>query len=365
MQRRFSKKIHRIVVKIGTSILAGADLKLDTARMEMLVEDISCLVAQGIEVVLVSSGAIVSGMSQLGLKCRPQGLACIQATASCGQVILMLKYNELFKSKKINCGQILLTWDDFTNRERYLNAKNTVISLLKYKAIPIINENDTVSTEEIKVGDNDRLSALVACMVEADLLVMLSDVEGLYKVEASQKHLIKEVKAINLAIENLASGTDKKQVSKGGMKTKLEAAKKVMAKGIDCILANGKVDGILTQIISGKEVGTHFIAQKKAIESRKHWFAFGRKAKGKIIIDDGAKEAILNKGKSLLAPGIKDFEGNFSSGDTVNVVDTHGVELGRGIVNYSCSELEKNKGKKLSREVIHRNNLLLTSLLLK
>lgn len=360
MQRKFNRKIKRVVVKVGTSVLAGPDLKVDTSRMKMLVEAISNLAKNGIEVVLVSSGAVVSGMAGLSVKCRPQGLGCLQATASVGQVILMHRYSELFKTQKINCGQILLTWDDFNNRDRYMNAKNTIISLLEYKAIPIINENDSVSTEEIKFSDNDILSAQVAGMVEADLLIMLSDVDGFYKMEEGKKHLIKEIRSVNEKIENLATGTDKKQVSKGGMKTKLEAAKIVMALGIDCVLANGKIGDILTRIISAEEIGTHFIAQKKSIESRKHWLAFGRKSKGEIKIDDGAKEAILNKGKSLLSVGIIECAGNFVSGDTVNVLNFHGEEIGKGIINYSRSELEKSKGKKLANEVIHRNNLVLT-----
>lgn len=360
MQRKFSRKIKRIVIKVGSSILAGDDLKIDKNRMKMLVEDISNLINKGIEVVLVSSGAVVSGMSELDIKCRPQDLSCIQAIASVGQVILMRRYSDLFKEKGINCGQVLLIWDDSEIRSRYLNAKNTILSLLKYKTIPIINENDTVSTEEIKFGDNDKLSALVSCMVEADLLIMLSDVEGLYKIEAGERHLIKEIMAIDAEVKNFAKGTDKKQVSIGGMKTKLEAAEKVISKGIDCILADGRAKDVLTKIISAEEIGTHFLARKKVIGSKKHWLAFGRRVKGRIVVDDGAKEAILTKGKSLLAPGIKDFEGSFVAGDTVNVVDCYGVELGRGIINYSRSDLEKNRGKKLSREVIHRNNLLLT-----
>ncbi len=360
MQRKFCKKIKRIVVKVGTSVLAGPDLKVDTSRMKMLVEGISNLTKNGIEVVLVSSGAVVSGMAGLSVKCRPQGLDCLQATASVGQVILMHRYSELFKTQKINCGQILLTRDDFNYRERYLNAKNTILSLLEYKCIPIINENDTVSTEEIKLGDNDILSALVACMIEADLLIILSDVDGLYKIKDAKEHIIEEVESVTAEIENLAKGTLKKQVSKGGMKTKLEAAKIVTNSGIDCIIANGKVKDVLRQIISGREIGTHFLASKKAIESKKHWLAFGRRAKGAIIIDEGAQDAILNKGRSLLSVGIEKIEGTFASGDTANVLNAQGSELGRGIVNYSSSELEKNKGKKLPREVIHRNNLLLT-----
>ncbi len=360
MQRKFNKKIRRIVVKVGTSILAGSDLKLDTDRMKMLVEDISSVVSDGIEVVLVSSGAIVSGLSHIGLRCRPQDLSCIQAVASVGQAILMRRYSDLFKDKGINCGQILLNWDDSEDRKRQQNAKSTILALLKYKAIPIINENDTVSTEEIKVGDNDNLSALVACMVEADLLIILSDVDGLYKIESGGKHLIGEVLSVDAQIKGLAKGTDKKQISKGGMETKLEAVKKATAKGIDCVLANGKIEGILRQIISGKEIGTHFLAHKDTIKSRKHWLAFGRRSKGKIIIDDGARDAILNKGKSLLAVGIKKIEGSFAAGDTANIVTANGVEVGKGIVNYSSIDLEKNKGKKLAKEVIHRNNLLLT-----
>ncbi len=360
MQRKFNRKIKRVVVKVGTSILSGTALEVDVERQNLLVTDIANLVYSGIEVVLVSSGAVLSGMSQLGVKCRPQGLACIQATASLGQVILMRRYSDLFKNKKLNCGQVLLTWDDFNNRGRYLNAKHTINALLEYKAIPIINENDTVSTEEIKFGDNDRLSALVTCMVAADLLVILSDVDGLYQIEAGKEEFIEEVIAINPEIESLAKGTGKKQISKGGMKTKLEAAKIVTRSGIDCIVANGRIKNILNKIISGECLGTHFLAQAKAIDGKKSWLAFGTQPKGKIVIDDGAKQAVLNKGKSLLFPGITGWEGSFSSGDTVIVFDMYGIELGKGIINYSRSELEKEKGKRLSREVIHRDNLVLT-----
>lgn len=359
MHKRFNRKIKRIVVKAGTSILANRSFKLDNAAMEILVEDIANLNSLGVEVILVSSGAVVSGMSQIGIKCRPQSISCLQATAACGQVILMHKYNEFFKQKKLNCGQILLTWDDFSERSRYINAKNTILSLLEYKAIPIINENDTVSTEEIKFGDNDRLSALVACMVEADLLIMLSDVDGFYKTIDGKKYLINEVREISKEIESLAEGTKMRQISKGGMKTKLEAAKIAIHSGIDCIIANGKKKNILTDIISGKIIGTHFPALTNRFESKKHWIAFSAKAKGKIVIDDGAKEAILNKGKSLLNQGIKEVSGNFLSGYTVNIVDSNGNELGKGIVNYSRMELEKHKKERLSREVIHRDNLVL------
>ncbi|MDP2938783.1 MAG: glutamate 5-kinase [Candidatus Omnitrophota bacterium] len=360
MQRKFSHKIKRIVVKVGTSVLANNKFEIDGRRLKNVVEGICDLIKQGLEVILVSSGAVVSGMSILGIKCRPQGLACIQATAACGQLILMRRYSDLFKQKKINCGQILLTWDDFDSRERYLNAKNTILSLLEYKTLPIINENDTVSTEEIKFGDNDRLSALVACMVEADLLIVLSDVDGIYEIKNSKSHIIEQVTELNSSIQNLAKDTLKKQISKGGMRTKLEAAKIVTESGIDCIVANGKIKGILKKLVSGEIIGTHILSKARTIGAKKRWIAFGTKPKGKIYIDDGCKQALLNKGKSLLAPGIIRAEGNFSAGDIVSIIDKDGFELGRGLVHYSQSDLERNRGNKFHNEVIHRNNLVLT-----
>lgn len=358
MRRQFQHKIKRIVVKIGTSMLASSHGGLDSKIIEELVRQICSFVAAGKEVILVSSGAIASGLAELGLKVRPQDLSSLQAAASIGQSILMQRYNDYFKKNKVSCAQVLLTWEDFSQRERYLNARNTLFRLLQYKIVPIVNENDAVSTDEIKFGDNDKLSALVANLVESDLLVLLSDVDGLYRTKKND--IISVVEQLTDEIKKLAKGTDKKLISRGGMISKLEAAEIVTHAGIPCVIANGKTKDILTKILDGLDVGTLFLPRKDKLIARDRWIAFGAKTKGKIIVDDGAKEALIKKSKSLLCPGVVDLEGKFVSGDMVSIVDKGHKEFARGISNYSFSELKSIKGCKGKEEVIHRDNLVIT-----
>ncbi|HOX54197.1 MAG: glutamate 5-kinase [Candidatus Omnitrophica bacterium] len=358
MRRQFQHKIKRIVVKIGTSMLASSHGGLDNRIIEELVNQICSLAASGKQIILVSSGAIASGLAEMGLKTRPQDLSSLQAAASIGQSILMQRYNDYFKKNKVSCAQVLLTWEDFCQRQRYLNARNTVDRLLEYKIIPIINENDAVSTDEIKFGDNDKLSALVANLVEADLLILLSDVEGLYRTKKDD--IISVVEELNDEIKKLAKGTDKKLISRGGMISKLEAAEIVMHAGIPCVIANGKTKDIIVKILEGQEIGTLFLPKKDKLVARDRWIAFGAKTKGKIVVDDGAKEALLKKGKSLLCPGVVDLDGKFVSGDMVSIVDKNHKEFARGISNYSSGELKTIKGCKGKEEVIHRDNLVIT-----
>ncbi|MBM3243928.1 MAG: glutamate 5-kinase, partial [Candidatus Omnitrophica bacterium] len=309
----------------------------------------------GKEIVVVSSGAIALGMSILKIGNRPKNLSLLQAAASIGQHELMDAYRRFFKEVSLNCGQLLLTWDDFSSRTRYLNAKNTINTLLRLKSIPVINENDTVSTDEIKFGDNDRLSALVATMTGADILLMLSDVDGLMDKE---KKVIKVVEKITPEVKALASSTNR-NTSVGGMITKLEAAAICIHSGIPCIIANGRKRGIIRSAIEDPlNSGTVFSAKGDLLGAKKRWMAFGTKVKGHITVDEGAKRALINK-KSLLAVGVVSCGGNFSCGDIVGLCDSKGCEFARGKVVVNVKELDKVKGARFDREIIHRDNLVL------
>lgn len=359
MSRTFPRPVKRVVVKFGSSVIAGYSLKARRAQLRSLVGQITALVSQGIEVVLVSSGAIVLGMGVLGIRIRPSDLASLQALAAIGQAVLMQTYSDLFKKAKTVCGQILLTWDDFDSRERYLNARHTLQAILDRGVIPIINENDTISTDEIKFGDNDKLSALVAGLVRADLLVLLSDVEGLYdKVDGAQK-VFSDVKEITSEIEGVATGTSKRNISRGGMSAKLDAIKIATHANIPCVIANGDTKDVLRRVVAGEGIGTYFWGKQDKELARRHWLAFIAKPKGVITVDDGAAAAILEHGKSLLLPGIVKWEGHFKADDVVIVCDNLGREIARGIVNYSIYELIQTADKKGKREVIHRDEMVL------
>ncbi|MDD5669682.1 MAG: glutamate 5-kinase, partial [Candidatus Omnitrophica bacterium] len=306
------------------------------------------------EVVLVSSGAIFLGMMTVGIHSRPQELASLQAAAAVGQNELMNAYRKFFDKLGITCGQVLLTWEDFNDRKRYLNAKNTLLTLLSWGAVPVINENDTVSTDEIRFGDNDRLSALVSSIISADLLIILSDIDGLLDKD---KTVIPCVESITPAVKALACPSDKKTCA-GGMITKIEAARIAVDSGIPCVITNGrKKNIILSTVRHPGESGTIFLPKKSFLKARMRWLAFGSRVKGKITIDDGAREALLKK-KSLLSVGVNAVEGVFLAGDVVNVLDLQGNEFARGKVNVSSRTLEKNKGKRYTKEIIHRDNIV-------
>lgn len=370
MSGRFSKTIKRVVVKVGSSVIATDQMKPRMKHLRSLVEQISALRRKNIDVILVSSGAIVLGMGELNRKSRSSNLASLQAMAAIGQTVLMRKYNELFKKNKQKCAQILLTWDDFDNRLRYNNARTTLCTMLEWGVIPVINENDTISTDEIKFGDNDKLSALVANLIGADLLVLLSDVEGLYNLKSKEQKLFKEIKEITRDIEGVALGHGghsvgsvnkeaKRHMSKGGMVTKLDAVKIATQARIPCIIANGETKDVLVRIIKGDRIGTLFLESKEKLLARKHWISFGAKPKGSVTIDDGAKQALLKRGKSLLLPGVISWEGHFKKDDVIIVYDKHHREIARGITGYSTGMLANTKEKKGQREVIHRDNLVL------
>jgi glutamate 5-kinase len=359
MSRTFSRKIKRIVIKVGSGVIANYKLKPRTARLRSLIDQMARAHRQGIEVVFVSSGAIVLGMGELGIVKRPTDVAQLQGLAAIGQAVLMKTYSDLFSKAKMKCAQVLLTWDDFDDRRRYNNARSTLKVLLEQGVVPVINENDTISTDEIKFGDNDKLSALVAGLVDADLLLMLSDVEGLYKYEDGEKIIFKEVAEITPDIEALALGTTKKHISRGGMSAKLQAVKIAVQSKTPCIIAHGELKDVLTRVLKGERIGTFFSEKEDKLLSRKHWISFGARPKGMLIVDPGAEKAVMEGGKSLLLPGVLSWDGNFKKNDIVIVCNKDHQEIARGITAYSVSELHKIEDKKGKKEVIHRDDLVL------
>lgn len=364
------QKTHRFVLKIGSQVLTNKSRALSPQVFDRLAQEVTAAKRKGYEIVIVSSGAIAAGMARLGLTEKPKTMPQKQAAAAIGQSALMWNYERSFSFYGEKVAQILLTRDDLTNRNRFLNARNTLFTLLSMGVIPIINENDTVVVEEIKVGDNDNLSALVTNLVNADLLIILSDIDGLYDRDPrlfKNARLIPVVSQITEEMAEGATGTSS-PISIGGMVTKLEAARKAAFFGVPTILANGLVPGIIERILQGGEVGTLFMPQVNKLTSRKHWIAFTLKPKGKIMVDEGAKKAICQKGKSLLPSGVISVEGKFSVGDAVALVDTQGQEFARGLCNYGSTEINKIKGLKTSEiidklgykysdEIIHRDDL--------
>jgi glutamate 5-kinase len=362
----------RLVVKIGSNILADRTLGLDTKRMSSIAKDVSSVHKQGYDVVLVSSGAVAAGMKKLGLKERPKDIKLKQAAAAIGQSHLMWAYERSFGEYGEKVAQVLLTRDDFSDRKRYINSKNTLLTLLSYKVIPIINENDTVATDEIKFGDNDYLASLVAGLVEAERMIILSDVDGLFTEDPRRNPkatLIEYVEEITPALEERAGGAGS-AVGTGGMYSKILAAKRAVAHGIMVHIISGRKEGMLTSLIEGRHSGTLFKPGEEKLSSRKGWIAYGSRAKGSIIVDEGAVKAIVSGGKSLLPSGIVSVEGNFDTGDAVSCIDSKGTRIAKGLTNYSSSEIARIKGRKTSdiekilgykysEEVIHRDNLVL------
>ena len=344
----------KIVIKIGSSIVAPRG-KVDEIFVNDFIKDIINLQEQGRKIILVSSGAIACGIDKLGLRRKPQDIASLMALASLGQIVLMDIYAKYLRKHKKKCAQILLTWDDFNDRRRYLNARNTIEKLLEFETLPIINENDTISSEEIRFGDNDRLSALLSDLIGAKALIILSDVDGLY----SKEGLIKRVDTIDKKIMGMA-GKGSEAYTSGGMITKLEAAKIAASSGIKTIIANGRFKSVVSRIIKGEDIGTVFMPHKFIERARKRWIAFSRKKRGRIFIDRGAKNALLSHNRSLLAVGITDVEGSFIKGDAVDVLDDKGKVIGCGLVGYSSDEIKeiKAKLKELTEENRFYTNIL-------
>jgi glutamate 5-kinase len=371
IRRKVLRKANRIVVKVGSSILASVEKGLHYEVFSHLSKEISDLKRQGYEIVLVSSGAIAAGMEKLGYKTRPQDITQKQATAAVGQTRLMNIYESYFSRYQQMVAQVLLTHDDLSHRRRFLNARNTLLTLLELGIIPIINENDTVVVDEIKFGDNDNLSALITNLIGADLLLVLTDIEGLCDSDPKvnpRARCIPLVEDIDMDMEGIV-GETASQMSVGGMISKIQAARKASRFGIPTVVAQGTQEGVLRQILKGKEVGTLILPKGEALSSRKHWIAFNPKPKGDVIVDDGAKKAIVQKGKSLLPSGVTKVRGTFDRGDLVTCLGPRGKEFARGLVNYSASELEKIKGLRSNQietslgykycdEVIHRDDLV-------
>ncbi len=325
----------------------------------------------GYEIVVVSSGAVAAGMKKLGLKEKPKDIRLKQAAAAVGQSSLMWAYEKSFGDFGKKVAQVLLTREDFSERGRYLNSKNTLITLLSYGIIPIINENDTVATDEIKFGDNDQLAALVSGLIDAERLIILSDVEGLYSSDPTKNpeaKIIPFVSEISPEFEAMAGGAGS-AVGTGGMYSKILAAKKAVSYGVKVNIISGRKKGLIVSLLNGVHIGTEFKPQIKKISSRKGWIAYAIRPRGSLVIDDGAVNAILKAGKSLLPSGIVRVEGVFDTGDAVYCVDLHGNRIAKGIVNYSSQDTEKIKGKKTteiesilgykySDEVVHRDNMV-------
>jgi glutamate 5-kinase len=372
LRKDILRSIKRVVVKVGSGVLTGPN-GLNIVVIDQLTTDICTLRKRGIEVILVSSGAIAAGLRKIGITKRPQSLSQQQAMAAIGQGSLIMAYEKAFSRHGYKVAQILLTRDDLTHRGRYLNARNTLFTLLTWKIIPIINENDTVVVDEIKFGDNDNLSAMVTNLTESQLLVNLTNIDGLYDKDPrihADARLIEVVEKVDRRLKRFASSIPG-FLGTGGMASKVMAAQKVALRGVPTIIANGQKPGILVQIFSGKKEGTLFLPREVPICSRKHWIAFTKSPRGKLIIDRGAEKAILDQGKSLLPSGILDVEGRFSLGNSVLLINELGEEIAVGMVNYDSSDVKKIMGAKSTEiqlrlgfkhddEVIHRDNLVLT-----
>jgi len=358
-----------LVVKVGTAILSRAEGGLNRPRIRQLAEELAVLQSKGHHVVLVTSGAIGAGMDRFGWKTRPTELRDKQAAAAVGQVALMEAYESAFGAFNIAVGQMLLTRTDLEDRARYLNARNTLAALLERNVVPIINENDTVATEEIQFGDNDQLAAQVAVKVEADTLFLLTDVDGLLEGFGREAKLLPEVFQITPEIESLVKGGAGSKKSVGGMGSKITAAKMAMASGVEVWIASGRRAGVIRDILEGKGLGTRFQPLRERLDARRRWLAFGKRVKGTLVLDDGAVQALLRKHGSLLPSGILRVEGDFAAGDTVKLLSKAGTEVARGSVNHAAADIEKIKGRKTAElekllgraaapEVVHRNNLV-------
>ncbi len=376
--------VRRAVVKIGSRVLAGGQATgVDATRIAALADEVLSLAARGVETVVVSSGAIACGVRRLGLAERPDDLPRLQAAAAAGQIALMRLYEEAFSARGRVAAQVLLTHADVADRRRFLNARGTLRALLDLGAVPIVNENDTVATAEIRFGDNDNLSADVAAMVEADLLVLLTDVEGLHEADPRANPGARRVPVVRDVLREAApkaggtaagngpgGGAGGGRVGTGGMATKVEAARKAAENGIATVVADGKRRDILEAIFRGDDVGTLFLprAAPRRLPARKHWIAFTLKPRGALVVDDGARAAIVERGKSLLASGVRAVDGGFARGEAVAVRDAAGTEVARGLAAYDADDLRRIAGRRSDEiksvlgftygEVVHRDDLV-------
>ncbi len=357
MHRESVKSAVRLVVKLGTGVLTDSRKQPDPAQLEQLVAQVAALQQSGKEIVLVTSGAVGAGMGALGYAKRPNELAELQACAAVGQSRLMATYAELFARHGLDVAQVLLTHDDLEHHERHLNARNTLVTLLGRGVVPIINENDAVSFTEIKFGDNDTLSALVAALLPADLLVILTTVDGVIEnFGKANPKTIPIIEKIDSDLEKIARGTDS-DTAVGGMASKVQAAKIAVRSGIPLIIASGKKKSVLAKILAGESEGTLFVAHPTRLQGRKRWIAFFHHPQGALFVDDGAKLALREKGKSLLPPGVARCEGEFAAGDVVRICDLNGTEFARGITRFEAAAVRARKLPK--EELVHRDDLVI------
>jgi glutamate 5-kinase len=355
-----SPRVRRLVVKIGSSSLAAHGGGLDDQQVQRLVAELSRAHRKGVACVLVSSGAIAAGIAPLGLTRKPTDIPTLQAAASVGQGALMHAYQRAFARRKIKVGQVLLTQDDFVRRKGYVNANAALSRLLALGVVPIVNENDTVAVDEIRFGDNDRLAALVSNLVHADLLVILSDVDGVYAGDPSHKRLLERIDDLSTltGLRAKAGST----IGSGGMASKIEAAKIASSSGVAVVIANARREGVISAALAGEPVGTYVPARRGRGQSRKLWIAFAQSPRGTILIDAGAKKAVVEGGRSLLPAGVTGHRGRFALGDAVEVAGPDGVVFAKGLVNYGSDEIDDVRGRSIrdgGREIIHRDSLVI------
>ena len=374
MNRQIAKDAKRWVIKIGSALLTNDGAGLDRNAIDGWVEQIATLLADGKEVVLVSSGAIAEGVVRLGWKTRPNSIHELQAAASVGQMGLIQAYESSFKRFDHHTAQILLDHDDMASRQRYLNARGVLQTLMNLGVVPIVNENDTVVTDEIRFGDNDSLAALVANLIDADMLVILTDKDGLYSANPDtdpSATLISQAMATDPSLDALAGGSSG-TLGRGGMVTKLQAARLAARSGCNTIIVGGRNENILHAVASGDEVGTLLSADQKPLAARKQWLAGHLQVKGQLVLDAGAVKVLTEQGRSLLAVGVSRVVGTFTRGELVSCVDSDGTEIARGLVNYNSDEAERIKGQSTESiseilgyreddELIHRDNLVISS----
>ncbi len=349
-RKSYLSKVKRVVIKIGSSVLTKENGEINEGVFNSIASEISKIKSKGIEIILVTSGAIAAGMKKLGIKHKPEDIVMKQAIAASGQSTLIGLYEKSFLKHKEGAAQVLLTHDGLSDRKRFLTARKTVLKLLKMGIIPIVNENDVVANEEIMFGDNDNLAALVTSLVEGDLLILLTNIDGLYNGDPNcgkKVQLLSLIKEVDGDIEKYA-GKTYGNTTTGGMVTKIQAVKSAAAFGVPTIIANGLRPSNISKIFNGEDIGTFFLPAREKLTARKHWIAYALKPSGKILIDDGAKKAISKSGKSLLPSGIKKVEGDFGIGELVVCIDINGNEIARGLVSYGSSEIDRVKGKKTS-----------------
>jgi len=371
IRKSFLKNSKRLVIKLGSNVLT-AERNLNVAAIRRIAMQVHQLTQRGVQVIIVSSGAMAAGMKKLNLQTRPTEIPLRQAIAAIGQAGLIQEYEKAFDFFDDKVAQILLTQQDLSNRKRYLNARNTIMALWAWNVIPIVNENDTVAVEEIKFGDNDHLSAMIALLLNADLLINLTDISGLFdKDPRTEKdaQLIPIVESYTKNLESYASGIPG-ALGTGGMLTKIKAAQKVTTAGIPMIIAK-ESENVLTQIMAGENIGTFFVPRTDKMKNRKCWIAFSKKTKGNVTLDNGACKAIIHNGKSLLPIGISSVKGKFSIGDSISLDTQEGLSIGIGLTNYSSSDIQQIMRKKTDEienilgerpydEVVHRDNMVIT-----